>query len=174
MTKPSLCRGCGTGRIEVLLDFGPQPPSNRFERAGTQERVTHPLVVGQCAACGLYQLRDPMAPAMVRSRFEWLTYNEPESHLDDLVARLRDLPGIGRESRIVGLSYKDDTTLARFDRLGHSNTFRYDAVADFGIQDRCAGLESIQAALDEPRASRLAAQHGKADLLMMRHILEHA
>lgn len=160
--------------MEILLDFGPQPPSNRFERAAAPERVTHPLIVGQCSGCGLYQLQDPMAPAMVRSRFEWLTYNEPEGHLDDLVARLRRLPGIGPESRVVGLTYKDDTTLARFNRLGHADTFRYDVGADFGIEDRCAGLESIQEALDEQRAARLAAQHGKADLLLMRHVLEHA
>ncbi len=111
---------------------------------------------------------------MVKSRFEWLSYNEPEGHLDNLVTRLCRLPGIGRDARIVGLTYKDDTTIARFKRLGYTNTFRYDMRADLALQDPCAGLESVQSTLDASTASSLAAKHGVADLLLVRHVLEHA
>jgi len=168
------CLGCDVEAVEVLIDLGPQPPSNRFERAEAGPAETHPLVVGQCQRCGLVQLLDPMPAPMAKSRFDWLTYNEPEGHLDDLVARLRLLPGIEPSSRIAGLTYKDDTTLARFNRLGYANTYRYDAARDLALSDPCAGLESIQGAIDEPLASRLVARHGKADLLLVRHILEHA
>jgi hypothetical protein len=174
MSATSGCLGCDAHSVDVLVDLGPQPPSNRFERPGTGAAETHPLVVAQCAACGLIQLRDPMPPSMAKSRFEWLSYNEPEGHLDDLVARLRALRGIGPASRIVGLTYKDDTTLARFSQLGHTNTYRYDPAADLGLRDPCAGLESIQGAIDDARAAHLAARHGLADLLIVRHILEHA
>jgi hypothetical protein len=174
MSATSGCLGCDAHAVDVLVDLGPQPPSNRFERPGTGAAETHPLVVAQCAACGLIQLRDPMPPSMAKSRFEWLSYNEPEGHLDDLVARLRALRGIGPASRIVGLTYKDDTTLARFSQLGHTNTYRYDPAADLGLRDPCAGLESIQGAIDDARAAHLAARHGLADLLIVRHILEHA
>ena len=168
------CLGCGASAVEVLVDLGPQPPSNRFERAGARPAETHPLVVGQCSGCALVQLLRPMPPSMAKSRFEWLTYNEPEGHLDDLVARLRALPGIGPAARMVGVTYKDDTTLARFNGLGHANTYRYDMAADLDLRDPCAGLESIQGALDETRAGVLATRHGQADLLIVRHILEHA
>ena len=174
MPSIASCLGCGAGRVEVLVDLGPQPPSNRFERADARPADTHPLVVGQCNACALVQLLDPMSPAMAKSRFAWLTYNEPEGHLDDLAGRLRVLPGIDASSRIVGVTYKDDTTLARFNRLGYANTYRYDMASDLDLPDPCAGLESIQGAIDEQRAAALAARHGVADLLMVRHILEHA
>ena len=111
------CLTCQKDAVRVLLDFGPQPPSNRFECASEQNAETHPLVVGQCDACGLVQLVTPMAPGTVLPRFDWLTYNEPEGHLDDLVARLCELPGVNPEARIVGLTYKDDTTLQRFNRF---------------------------------------------------------
>lgn len=167
------CRGCGEQRVALLLDFGPQPPSNRFERPETVERDAHPLVLGQCFGCGLIQLLDPMPPDMVRPRFDWLTYNEPESHLDELVSRLSRLSGLGRDSRIIGMSYKDDSTLARFDRLGYSNMYRYRTESDLGLDDPCAGLESIQEAFGAPIAETLAAQHGRATLLVLRHVLEH-
>jgi hypothetical protein len=130
--------------------------------------------MGQCEQCGLLQLIEPMPPATAKSRLEWVTYNEPEGHLDELVERLRHLPGIGGQSRIVGLTYKDDSTLARFNRLGYGNTYRFQATADLALQDPCAGLESIQSALDLTTASRLADRHGMADLLLVRHVLEHA
>jgi len=174
MRATSDCLGCGAHAVEILVDLGSQPPSNRFERADAGAAETHPLLVAQCGGCGLIQLRDPMPAAMAKSRFEWLTYNEPEGHLDDLVARLRELPDIGPASRIVGVTYKDDTTLARFNRLGHANTYRYDMVADLDLRDPCAGLESIQGSMDDARSARLSERHGLADLLIVRHILEHA
>lgn len=167
------CLCCGGG-VDVLVDFGLQTPSNRFEAPEQPVTDRHPLVVGQCRDCGLIQLIDPMAPAMVKSRFQWLTYNEPEGHLDDLVSRLRRLPGLDTASRIVGLTYKDDSTLARFNRLGYANTYRYEPAADFGLTDPCASLESIQGALDAATAARLVARHGLADVLLVRHVLEHA
>lgn len=160
--------------VSVLVDFGVQPPSNRYELAGSTGTETHPLIVGQCAACGLIQLVTPMPPRMAKSRYEWVTYNEPEGHLDDLVAHLVRLPGLAREARIAGLSYKDDTTLARFNRLGYANTYRYDMREDLGLPDPCAGLESIQQVLDASMASTLASRHGLAELLLVRHVLEHA
>lgn len=168
------CLGCGGGPVDVLLDFGAQPPSNRFLREGDAGGDAHPLNLGQCQACALIQLVNPMPPAMVKSRFDWLTYNEPEGHLDGLTAQLCTLDGVTRGARIVGLSYKDDSTLARFNRLGYANTFRFDLQQDFGISDACAGLESIQHAIDDSTMQRLAGRHGQADVLLVRHVLEHA
>jgi hypothetical protein len=174
VAAPHACLGCRSKAVQPLVDFGPQPPSNRFEPPEFPNTEVHPLIVGQCTSCGLVQLVNPMPPQMARSRFEWLTYNEPEGHLDDLVSRLRQLPGVASDSRIIGLTYKDDSLLARFNRLRYSNTYRIDPVADLSLQDRCAGLESIQGALDRQAALRLATQYGLADVLLVRHILEHA
>jgi hypothetical protein len=156
------------------LDFGPLPPSNRFETSEARNTDVHPLVIGQCQACGLVQLVDPMPATVAKSRFDWLIYNEPEGHLDDLVTRLCRLPGIDRSARIVGLSHKDDSTLSRFNALAYANTYRFDMRGDFGIADSCAGLESIQAALKPPLARELAARHGHADMLLVRDVLGHA
>ena len=170
----AVCLGCGSSRVELLLDFGMQPPSNRFVKSGENGSEGHFLRLGQCQDCALIQLQDPMPPAMVKSHFDWLTYNEPEGHLDGLVEHLCGLPGLAPASRIVGLSYKDDSTLARFNRLGYANTFRLDLKRDLGLDDSHAGLESIQQVVDEELMRTLAAQHGQADLLLVRHVLEHA
>src|SRR6266498_1949290 len=77
----------------------------------------------------------------------WLVYNEPEGHLDKLAERLTHLDGVGAGSVIAGLTYKDDSTLARLNRLGFPSTFRLDPRADLGLDEPAAGLESVQAAV---------------------------
>jgi hypothetical protein len=168
------CLLCRKNAVRPLVAFGPQPASNRFEFAAAPEFERHPLSIGQCGACGLIQLISPMPADMVKPRFEWLVYNEPEGHLDALVARATSLPGMAPGKRILGLTYKDDTTLARFGRAGYRTTYRCDPALDLGVKDLCAGLETIQGALVAAPVSALVAKYGLADLLIVRHVLEHA
>jgi hypothetical protein len=168
------CRGCDGNRVQRLIEFGPQPPSNRFERNVSAVTERHHLSFGQCTACGLFQLIDPMPPEMVACRHNWLTYNEPEGHLDDVAERVLGLSGINPSSRIVGLTYKDDSLLLRLNRLGFNNTYRYNLASDLGILDACAGLETIQKVISPELIDVLNEKHGLADIVIVRHVIEHA
>jgi SAM-dependent methyltransferase len=170
----STCLGCGSASVEILVDFGAQPPSNRFVQQSGQSHEGHRLLFGQCAVCALCQLVDPMSAGMVKSRFEWLTYNEPEGHLDSLAVRLAGLNGVSNSSVIRGLTYKDESTLKRLQRLGIRHASAYDAARDLGVEDRCAGLETVQELVTMEAAERLTKAHGAADMLLVRHVLEHA
>jgi hypothetical protein len=166
--------------MQLIVDLGPQPPSNRFLRSADEATPLHPLRVMQCEGCGLVQLADPMPVDMVRSRFEWLTYNEPEGHLDRLVDRLADwMTGQAGERPsdlpdVLGVTYKDDSTLARLARRGLGHTRRLDPATDLEVHDPLASLETFQRALTPARARALAERQGAADVVVARHILEHA
>lgn len=168
------CIGCRADLVELLLDFGAQPPSNRFFRPGEAHSASHILALGCCRACGLVQLIQPMPPEMVRARHPWISYLEPEGHLDRMVDDLLDMSGLGEDARIFGLTYKDDTSLARFNRRGLTHTYRFDQRTDLGLDDPLAGLESIQQAMTPERAAWLVERHGPADMVLVRHVLEHA
>jgi hypothetical protein len=169
----SRCIGCGTA-VRELIDFGPQPPSNRFIRPNEREIDRHRLRLGQCDTCALVQLIDPMPLEMVRSRFSWLTYNEPEGHLDALVHTLTGLPGVNQDSILAGLSYKDDSTLSRFNRSGFQHGYRIDPGLDLDLPESAPGIEVLAAAIDAERTPSIAARRGQADVFVARHILEHA
>ena len=169
----SRCIGCGSS-VRELIDFGLQPPSNRFLKPDDAEIDRHRLVLGQCDSCALVQLIDPMPVDMVRSRFSWLAYNEPEGHLDAMVEVLAALPGVTRDSLIAGLTYKDDSTLSRFNRRGFKATYRVNARLDLDLPDSAAGIETIAATVDGDRTQAIAARHGQADVFIARHVLEHA
>jgi hypothetical protein len=102
----------------------------------------------------------------------WITYNEPERHLDELASVLAKLPGITPRSPFAGLTYKDDSALARLDRLGF-RTWRPYKRTNLGIEHPFAGIESVQAKLTAETAGALAAKFGNPDVLLVRHVLEH-
>jgi hypothetical protein len=49
-----------------------------------------------------------------------------------------------------------------------------DISSDLGLDDQTAGLESIQETVGERLSREIAARHGQADMLVVRHALEHA
>jgi len=167
------CRICARGGVREWLDFGPQALRNRFFRSADDPEYAHPLAIGYCNSCGIVQLASPPPVEELRPRFAWLSYNEPEGHLDALVASLTKLPGITSGSLFIGLTYKDDSALARLSRLGFWATRRLDPRADLGIDSPFAGIESVQERLTPAAAGALTAKLGRPDLLLVRHVLEH-
>jgi hypothetical protein len=167
-----LCRG---DRLVTLLDIGPQPISNRFLRTATEPEEQFPIALQQCEACGLIQIERPVPASALIPPYDWITYNEPEGHLDGLVEILLGLPGVGPGAVAGGVSFKDDSTLARLERKG-LRTWRLDLRDDLGVVDAGLGygVETIQDRLTPEAADRIAERRGRADVLLVRHILEHA
>ncbi len=159
--------------MELLRDFGPHPICNRYLTAADAPEFSHPMVIGQCGACGLVQTLDPVPAAELVPAVDWIAYNEPEGHLDAVAETLAGLPGLKPGAVCAGVSFKDDTLLARLQKRGFA-TWRLDMAGDLGITKPGCGVESIQARLDMARATAVTAQRGGADLVIARHILEHA
>lgn len=168
------CIGCDSHTVKTIIDLGLQPPSNRFLASGKDACETHHLQFGYCSCCNLAQLVNPMPSDMVRSHHAWISYNEPEGHLDGLVDCLCEIGEVTERTRIFGVTYKDDSTLARFGKLGVIDTYRLDQKTDLGINESLANLETIQSELTADRAREVADRIGLADIVFVRHILEHA
>lgn len=169
-----VCNSCSTDKIIKLLDAGIQPVTNRFRRDKDPDDSFYSLVVNQCCHCGLIQISDPVSIKEVIPRFDWITYSEPEEHLDNLVEKLISLEGIDRGSIICGITFKDDSILYRFFRHGFSNIWRMGKNSDLEIDYSLAGLETIQERINPEVVKKIVAKRGLADLVIVRHILEHA
>jgi len=156
-----------------LVDFGPQALSNRFLARPDEDEAFFSFVLSQCHDCGMIQIGRPIAPKDLKPRFDWLRYNEQESHLDDVVAKARTLAPTKKDYTVGAISFKDDTTVSRFQKAGFENTWRLDLEKDLGVSDPLAGLETIQAVLTPDMASKISHDRSFADLLIARHVLEH-
>jgi hypothetical protein len=169
------CQVCRSVRVRPELDIGSHPVSSFFLPAKDAPETAHRLVLAQCADCGTIQLTEPVPHAALKAPYDWLFAREPEEHLDGLVDRLCTLPELERSGTIAGLTVKDDTTLERFSRRGFARTWRVSLAEDLGVADPCANVETVQALTEPERMARVAEAHGgPADLLIVRHVIEHA
>jgi SAM-dependent methyltransferase len=116
---------------------------------------------------------DAVPASEVAPRFGWVTYNEAEGHLDNLVERLRRLGAWEPGAVVGGISYKDTTTLARLAAAGAATTWEIGA-ADLGLPPGRVEVDAVQDRLDEACAQAIAARRPSADILFVRHVLEHA
>ena len=159
--------------VKPTMDLGLQPVTNRFvkDKGGTEYK--HQLILGLCSTCGLLQLLESFPSEELEPRYDWIKYREPEQHLDKVAVELAALPSINKSSAIFGVSSKDDSLLDRMNKLGFSKTYRLDMEKDLGVCGNY-GIETIQHKLDSSIASTIAEKHGKFDLIIARHIVEHA
>ena len=171
------CTVCQSENLRSSVSFGKQPPSNRFLPSGVESLAPeefYPLNLGYCLQCDTLQLVDRMPIELVRPRYSWLVYNEPEEHLDDVVNKLTGLSNINTSSRFLGITYKDKSSLSRINRLGFPHT---ECISENDLQ--CStepfGLETIQEILSsEGTTKRLREIYGRSELILVRHIIEHA
>ena len=168
------CYLCRNASVKRLLEFKQQPICNRFLADQQALQYRHDLVVGQCHACGLVQLLDPIPARELIPPYDWITYNEPEGHLDRLAEILAGLPGLTSQSVIAGISFKDDSMLRRMKERGFSNCWCISQETDAGIIEKRAGVETLQDRLTPEQADVVLRHHPVADILIMRHVLEHA
>ena len=169
-----VCRVCGSQNIVFMLDAGLQPVSNRYVANPGEKEDLFPLKFDLCRNCGMMQLAELVPAAELKPRVDWITYNEPEDHLDSMVEMLAGLKGMSADAFFLGVSFKDDTTLRRFENKGFKRTARISPQDDLGITDQGAGAETLQGRITAPWMRKVAAARGKADMVIVRHILEHA
>lgn len=166
------CRICN-GALSVVVDCGDQPIASRFVKSVSEQEDRFSLKLAQCATCGLTQLVSPPPPSSLIPRHDWIAYIEPEKHLDSVTDILLTLSGISGQSRVVGVSYKEDSTLERLKKRGLNNLYRLDLQRDLAISEPNAGIESIEQAITKGNA-KLPQNFLKPDILIVRHMLEHA
>jgi len=150
--------------MDVLVNLGMQPVSNKFLKQSHDEEKTFDLILCQCRDCALLQLAEYIPVEYIKPIYSWINYFEPEAHLDDLAAKVLELPGINKGAKLLGLSYKDKTFLERLGKNGNEG----------GVLDISElSLELIRDNLDNCVES-IVKKYGKVDVLVARHILEHS
>ena len=169
------CQICRSTRVTPHLDVGAHPVSSFYLPRHDTPSVAYGLVLAQCETCGTIQLTRPVPHEALIPPYDWLFAREPEDHLDEVVERLCALPGIDSDATIAGLTAKDDTTLERFRRRGFRKVWGVSLRDDLGIVNPNANYETVQKLTTPARMADVAARHGgPADLLIVRHIIEHA
>jgi C-methyltransferase-like protein/methyltransferase family protein len=143
-------------------------------RSPDERTVEHDLSLAFCPACGVVQVVQPFPFRDLVPPYSWVTYREPESHLDKVAETVCRLVEPREDTVVAGLTFKDKTSLDRFRPKGVSRIWSVDLVEDLGAADPNANIESVHGLLTPEAASAIARKRPPADVLFARHIFEHA
>ena len=169
-----VCLVCRSQAVVERLDLGRHPVSSFYLESHDAPERDFRLALGQCETCGTIQMMEPVPYDALVPPYDWLFAREPEEHLDEVVDRIMALPGVGMDSVIAGLSPKDDTTVDRFARKGCKQTWRVKLDEDLGVKNPAAYIETVQKLTTPERMAAITSRRGAADVLIVRHIMEHA
>ncbi len=165
------CKCCGFHPLKKLISFENQPISTQYRVTLDEEYKTYTLSLATCEHCGILQLCDYIPENKLLTPPPWISYNEPEGHLDDTTRELA--PYIeDKKSKIRGLSYKDLSTIERLNKIG----FEMGALLDFNFAEKFdapLNIELVQNLVTPKNCALLNAREERADVLLVRHVLEH-
>lgn len=176
MKSMKTCIVCKKISVRVLLNFRKQPVCHNYLGSANKQKAEylHNLIVGQCGVCGIIQLVDRFPIKHITPLHQWMVkYTEPERHLDELASTIIRLPGIRKTSKICGISFKDDTLLARLNNLGFTSSTRLNQ-KDLGIAQSIYGPETVQHYFTFSTAKKIKIEQGAQDVVVVRHLFEHA
>jgi hypothetical protein len=165
---------CNSNKLIELLNLGLQPLSNHYLNNKKSEENKYPLILFCCNDCGLIQKKENILGHELCPNYNWISYNEPEMHINDVIKIISDLQGVNHDSLFLGISYKDDTLLNKLFNNGFSNIYRIDSFLDLNIENECAGIETIQEKIHPLFIKDIINKIGIPNVIVARHILEHA
>jgi len=157
----------------TIINFKEQPVSNRFQKTISTKAPYFPLKLFWNKDIGCPQILKPWPVEEVKPKYDWITCFEPEEHLDELCSIIKNL-NKNKNITIGAYSFKDDSTLNRLYKLGYKNQWRIDPKKDLKINDPLSNIETFQSAFKENIANSISNKKGKADILIVRHVIEHA
>ena len=156
------------------INFGLQPVSNRFLKSQNEKVPFFNLQISWNRSIGCPQLINPWPIEELRPQVEWITCYEPENHLDELCDLIVNIKSPTDNTDVAGYSFKDESTLSRLNKLGYSKQWLIDPQHDLDITNSLSGIETLQSVFTKHKARLIAKKKGKVDILIVRHVVEHA
>ena len=118
MKSHKSCRVCGSTNLKLVLDLGPQPPSNNFVDNPHVEEEKFPLRVFFCKECYLIQLIDVVEPEDIfNNNYPYFTGKSSQTtikYFHDLAKRLEKFYKLDKEKIVVDIGGNDGTFLDGF------------------------------------------------------------
>ncbi len=175
MTK-LICRFCRENLAHTFVDLGMSPLCESFLTSDQLNDMEpfYPLHVYVCHSCFLVQLQEYVRPEHIFSEYAYFSsYSDSwlqhaRSYTDMVVERFK----IGSQSRVVELASNDGYLLQYFIRKGIPVLGIEPAgnVAQAAMQK---GIPTVVKFFGASTAQELAAERGKADLLIGNNVLAH-
>lgn len=170
------CRSCAAPLSRTFVNLGRTPLANSLlpPEMASQPEIHYPLHVLVCERCFLVQTADFVSPENIFSHYvyfssmsqSWLDHCR--KHCDAMIARL----GLGPASRVIEVASNDGYMLRNFIAAGIP-ALGIEPAANVAEVARKSGVPTEVAFFGRDVARRVAAQSGRANLIVANNVLAH-
>ena len=175
MTTGFLCRACGSGPLEPILDLGMHPPSESFLSPAhvNDPEVFYPLTVVWCRNCSLLQLDVTVDPGEIFDDYAYFSSYSTSwvSHAERLVDSLVERFSLHADTLIVEIASNDGYLLQHVLARGLKGVGIEPSrtVAEAAIE---ASIPTIQKFFDATTVDEILAQlEQRADVIIANNVL---
>ena len=175
MSAPK-CRLCGTDLTQTFVDLGMSPPCESYLEADQLDRgeVFYPLHVRICSSCLLVQLPAYLTGEDIFSHYAYFSsYSDSlVAHAKDYVATAVDRLALAGDSFVVEVASNDGYLLQHVRDLG-IRCLGIEPAANIAEVARAKGIDTVCEFLGQATGTAVAADHGKADLVVANNVFAH-
>lgn len=168
----SICRACGSKHLFEAADFGTQVPANSFRTPGQQPEARFPLQLLICAECWLGQTSFVVPKEALYLFYPYITSTSKTmaDHLlnqcQNILRRVEPLP------KVVEIGSNTGPLLKLFQER-HSKVFGFEPAKNVADAANESGIPTLQEFFNQATASAFVKVHGKADVVIGRHVFAH-
>lgn len=170
------CRLCGSALTHTFVDLGMSPPCESYLTAEQldQGETFYPLHVRVCAQCLLVQLPAYIPPEEIFGHYAYFSsYSDSwvrhaERFVEQAVTRLR----LGEESFVVEVASNDGYLLQHALARG-IRALGIEPAANVAAAAEGRGVPTQVMFLGEETGAKVAAEHGRADLVVANNVFAH-
>lgn len=171
-----ICRGCGAPVSESLVDLGVQPLSNAYVRrdVAAEPEPFYPLHPMVCARCFFVQLGVFEPPETIFGDYAYFSSYSTSwlEHCAAHAARCTERLALGEGSLVVEVASNDGYLLREF-VARRIPVLGVEPAANVAAEARRSGVRTRTAFFGADEAGRIAAEHGRADLMLANNVLAH-
>jgi SAM-dependent methyltransferase len=175
--RRTACRLCGGKQLSLALSLTPTPPANAFVPADalgvTQE--TYPLDVYFCEACTHLQLLDIVDPWLLFANYVYVSGTSPSfvRHFEKYSDNVAQLFGSLRNCLVLDVGSNDGTLLRAFKERHGTSVLGVDPARNLADTATAAGIDTIGEFFTPALASKIAAEHGRAQVITANNVFAH-
>jgi SAM-dependent methyltransferase len=171
------CRYCGENDIFHFLDLGTMALANSFvsgDELPAQDEKKFPLDVYFCRRCGLVQIGYVVPPEIIFRNYIYYsaTSDLVHDHARYLARSFKQRYNLSADSLVVEIASNDGTVLRCFKEEG-LRVLGVEPATNIAVEAEQSGIPTLNDFFNEESAGQVFRTHGKADVILGRHVFAH-
>ncbi len=173
--KRSDCRACKSKDLATILPLGSTPFANDYVTPGDDSQQPEAgLTLQLCRACSMVQLEEVVDPTVLYRHYAYVTSTSKsmDQHLQKQCLALLADGGIGKGGKVLEIASNTGVYLKQYQDQGMTvlGVEPAENIAAIANKD---GVPTRPVFFDRDNAAAIAADWGKADLILGRHVFAH-